>query len=100
MMGVIRNAFIERDECNLQDVVSVEELMETLGVMEREESLKRGTSLWSTVVTWLLTTAADPVFPAWTWQGLSATLHTLIDAYLSVSVGESSLCIHYLNLSL
>ena len=62
--------------------------METLAVMEREESLQRGTDLWSTVVSWLLASADDDLHPAWSWPALQKALQTMVDSYLTVSAGQ------------
>ena len=72
-----------------QSVLSIEDLMETLAVMEREESLQRGTDLWSTVVSFLLASVSDDLHPAWSWPGLQEALQTMVDSYLTVSAGQS-----------
>ncbi|KAL8603203.1 hypothetical protein ACOMHN_025218 [Nucella lapillus] len=84
--------FMAKMVLNLIDksAAGVEDLMETLAAMQREESLQRGTTLWGSVVAWLVRSATDdPPHPAWTWPALQASLHALLDSYLTVTPDTS-----------
>ncbi|PVD26269.1 hypothetical protein C0Q70_13939 [Pomacea canaliculata] len=65
--------------------VSIEEFVETLAVMDRDENLKRGTHLWDSVVSWLLMLRSDTIVSGWTWVDVQSTLTSMADIYLKVS---------------
>ncbi|KAK7505417.1 hypothetical protein BaRGS_00003162 [Batillaria attramentaria] len=79
--------FLTKTVLNLLDknAVNVEEFLDTLAVMEREESLQRGTQLWAGVVSWLRDTESDKAPTGWTWKSLQRCLAAMVDSYLTVS---------------
>ncbi|XP_076463915.1 tRNA (guanosine(18)-2'-O)-methyltransferase TARBP1-like [Babylonia areolata] len=79
--------FMTKTVLNLidKDKVDVDMLIDTLGMMEREESIRRGTGLWSSLVTWLITTSSTSTphhHAVWSWASLIERLHGMIDGYL------------------
>lgn len=75
--------------CLLQSKVPLEDIMQIVYVVRREESLQRGTTLWTQCVTWFGEEGIDQS-EDWKQEGMRQYLENSVTKYLQTGVGRYS----------
>lgn len=73
----------------------MEDFMQILSLVRREESLQRGTTLWSQCVTWFSEESVDQ--SEWSSVGMRQYMETAVSKYLQTTIGTMFLFIRKIN---